>query len=258
MSFTLPDDLQKALRTFAAQEKVLVCLDFDGCVAELVADAYSAVPVPANGEAIDRIAELNDPRIILAYVSGRPISDLQRQAAPPEGTVLIGSHGAEKYLGPDSPGLQLTHAEEASRQEIISVLEGIADQHEGVWVEYKPAGAALHVRHVREESLQDAVLNEARAALTLVDGAHQKEGKKILEAVVRKSTKGEAIEELRADLQPDAVFFAGDDVTDETGFAVLAGDDVSVKVGDGETGARFRIPEPASLAEVLNAFADAR
>ncbi|WP_258934056.1 hypothetical protein [Nesterenkonia pannonica] len=80
-----------------------MCLDFDGCVAELVADAYSAAPVPANGEAIDRIAALNDSDITLAYVSGRPISDLQRQASPPAGTVLIGSHGAEKHMGPDSP-----------------------------------------------------------------------------------------------------------------------------------------------------------
>lgn len=258
MTFTLPDDLKDALTALAGKERVLVCLDFDGCVAELVADAYSAAPVPANGEAIDRIAGLKDPNIILAYVSGRPISDLQRQANPPEGTVLIGSHGAEKHMGPDSPGLQLTAAEEASREEVIRTLEGIANQHEGVWVEHKPAGAAIHVRHVEDAAQQDAVLNEARAALAVVDGAHQKEGKMILESVVRKSTKGEAIEELRRDLKPDAVFFAGDDVTDETGFAVLSGEDVSVKVGEGETGARFRIPEPASLAEVLNAFAEAR
>ncbi|WP_258934057.1 hypothetical protein [Nesterenkonia pannonica] len=52
------------------------------------------------------------------------------------------------------------------------------------------------------------MLSEAHAALALIDGAHQKEGKQILEAVVRKSTKGEAIEELRRDLEPDVVFFA--------------------------------------------------
>ncbi|WP_258934058.1 hypothetical protein [Nesterenkonia pannonica] len=47
-------------------------------------------------------------------------------------------------------------------------------------------------------------------------------------------------------------------MTDESGFAVLSGDDVSLKIGEGDTGARFRVPEPASLAEVLNAFADLR
>lgn len=252
----LSPELRAAAERFAAADSLLICLDFDGCVAELVADAYSARPVPVNAEAIRRLAPLKD--VTLAYVSGRPLVDLQNQADPPEGTVLVGSHGAEKYLGPDSPGLELTAAQEAARTEVVDVLEQIAGQYDGAWVEHKPAGAAIHVRHIDDDQAAEQVLNEARAALSVIDGAHAKEGKKILEAVVVLATKGEAIQELRELLKPAAVFFAGDDVTDEHGFAVLGDGDLGVKVGEGDTAAEFRIPEPAALAQVLNVVAEAR
>lgn len=253
---TLSDDLTMALKRFAAQKEVLICLDFDGCVAELVADADAARPVPVNAEAIDRLAELEG--VTLAYVSGRPLETLRQLASPPDGTLLFGSHGAERWLGPGTPGLELTDSEQTARQQVLDAMEAVAADHEGAWVEHKPAGGALHVRHIADKDLGERVLDQTRHALEPIQGAHTKEGKRILEAVVVKSTKGEAITELRELKEPDAVFFAGDDVTDEYGFAVLQPGDVGVKVGEGETAAEFRIPEPSSVAEVLHAIADAR
>lgn len=253
---SLSPDLTAALERFAAQKTVLICLDFDGCVAELVADADSARPVPANAQAIDRLAELDG--VTLAYVSGRPLETLRRLASPPEGTLLFGSHGAERWLGPDTAGLELTDSQQAARHQVLETLESIAAEHEGAWVEHKPTGGAIHVRHIKDHALGEQVLDQAREALNQVSGAQTKEGKRILEAVVVHSTKGEAIEELRELAAPAAVFFAGDDVTDEHGFAVLRRGDLGVKVGPGATQAEHRIPEPGNLAEVLSAIAEAR
>lgn len=253
---SLPPELDAALVEFAARPNLLVCLDFDGCVAELVADANAATPVPQNAAAINRLAQTEG--VNLAYVSGRPLETLRELAAPPQGTLLFGSHGAERWLGPESPGLELSAEQETARTRVLATLEAVAAEHEGAWVEHKPAGGAIHVRHISDRALGEQVLETARGALAVVDGAHLKEGKQILEAVVVKSTKGEAIEELRALTSPDAVFFAGDDVTDEHGFAVLTAGDIGLKVGEGQTKAGHRIPEPASLAEVLNRLADLR
>ncbi len=57
---------------------------------------------------------------------------------------------------------------------------------------------------------------------------------------MRTTTKGEAIEHLRRYTAADAVFFAGDDVTDEDAFAALIPDDVGVKSGPGRH--RRRLP----------------
>ncbi|TLP74045.1 trehalose-phosphatase [Nesterenkonia sphaerica] len=252
----IPPELDAALQDFAAQQTLLVCVDFDGCVAELVADAAAARPVPVNAEALERLAQVDGVR--LAYVSGRPLQTLQELASPPAPALLFGSHGAERWLGPDSAGLELDDEQAAERREVLSTLETVAAEHEGAWVEHKPAGGAIHVRRMDDPTLGEAVLDQARSALALVDGAHIKEGKQVLEALVVQSSKGEAIEELRELTSADAVFFAGDDVTDEQGFAVLREGDVGLKVGPGETRADFRVPEPANLAEVLHRIAQLR
>ena len=64
--------------------------------------------------------------------------------------------------------------------------------------------------------------------------------------------------ELRADVGPQGVLFAGDDVTDEDAFAVLGPDDVGIKVGDGHTAAQYRVADPDELAAVLVRFLELR
>lgn len=248
--------LSSALERFADHPTILIALDFDGCVAELVSDAADARPVPENAAAIAALVALEGVHV--AYVSGRSLESLRELAQPPHGALLVGSHGAEKDLGGDAPGLELNNTEMVARGQIISTLEEVAADAEGAWVEHKPAGAALHVRNVAGDQLGEQVLEHGRAALSLVDGAYLKNGKKVLESVVVLATKGEGITELREHTSPDAVLFAGDDVTDEHGFAVLSGEDIGIKVGDGETAAGHRIDEPKDLAGVLRLIAGQR
>ena len=57
---------------------------------------------------------------------------------------------------------------------------------------------------------------------------------------------------------PDAVLFAGDDVTDEDGFAALEPRDVGIKVGAAVTRAAYRVADPAAIARVLQSVCTLR
>jgi trehalose 6-phosphate phosphatase len=83
-----------------------------------------------------------------------------------------------------------------------------------------------------------------------------KPGKEVLEVAVTDADKGAALLRLRDELGADAALYLGDDVTDEDGFRALGPDDVTVKIGNGDTAARFRVGHPADALAVLDRLAD--
>jgi trehalose 6-phosphate phosphatase len=89
-------------------------------------------------------------------------------------------------------------------------------------------------------------------------GVEATAGKAVLEMAVVQVSKGAAIDTLRGRLGADAVLFVGDDVTDETAFGRLQPGDVGVKVGDGDTAARFRVSAPEDVTAMLEALLAAR
>jgi len=244
--------LQSALDALAETPVLLVASDFDGVLAPLVADPDAAAPLPAAVAALRELAGL--PRTSVALVSGRALADLGRLSGLAGTAHLVGSHGAEAdggspaVLGPDEAAL-LTR--------VRTALEELAAGHDGVLVEAKPASATLHVRQADRATareLTDAALTgPGRWA-----GVHVTPGKEVVELVVVRTSKGTALDVLRDRLEATAVLYAGDDVTDETAFAVLGPGDVGIKVGPGDTAAAHRVAEPADVVTVLERLARAR
>ena len=66
-------------------------------------------PLPRSAAAFAGLAAL--PRTTTALISGRALASLRLVASPPEETLLIGSHGAEVWLGPGSAELTLDDAQ---------------------------------------------------------------------------------------------------------------------------------------------------
>ncbi len=249
---TLPADLVGALEGFAMRSRLLIALDFDGVLAPIVSQPDTARMLRQSQEHLAVLTGL--PEIRVALVSGRTLADLRAVADPPPGTVLIGSHGAE-ISDPGGNGDQLVPVDEAALkllQGLTSELNRISAEFEGTRVEVKPAGAVLHTRQA-DRSVA------ARATIAAMDGPASwpgiqlTKGKEVVELSVVDVTKGTAIRELRQHLGAEAVLYAGDDATDERAFAVLNGEmgDVSVRVGSGETVARYRLGSPDEVAAML-------
>lgn len=250
----LSSPLVSAGQAFARRDRVLVAVDFDGTLAPLVEDPDAARPLPGSVEALKALAGLPDTHA--AVISGRPLARLRRFLGPDDGLVLIGSHGAE--IGDHDP-LDADARELLTRVRIA--LTDIVANHGGTRLEDKPAAVVLHTRGADREQAA-AASHEAAAGPGHWRGVHLMRGKEVVELAVTDATKGRALQRLRDELglHRGGVLFAGDDATDERAFAELDDDrgDVSVKVGDGDTVARYRVRGPADVADVLALLVDVR
>ncbi|QEO08559.1 trehalose-phosphatase [Protaetiibacter larvae] len=249
----LPESLVGALRELARTRRLLVALDFDGTLAPEVDSPERARALPEAREAVLRLLEL--PRTRVAVVSGRALRSLVEVAQLPDTALLVGSHGIELRLDDPYTRVQLDTAELERVDVLHEVLSQVADSIDDVWLEAKPAGFALHTRLATEQNSRLAHLVALSEAQAEDDDLTIREGKNVLEFAVRSTTKGEALEHLRRYTAADAVFYAGDDTTDEDAFDALQPDDVGVKSGPGATLAPFRVPGPAEIAEVLSLLA---
>jgi trehalose 6-phosphate phosphatase len=240
----LDPELDRALSALAARRPLLLASDYDGVLAPLVDDPSAAVPSPGVAEALARLADVEG--VTVALVSGRGVADLQATSGLTGRYRWVGSHGAE-FDGP------LTGPLAARRDDLAELLRPLVAATPGARLEVKPASVAVHVRQVTDRSAAAELLAEAEgrvdSSLTL------KPGKEVLEVAVTDADKGGALRRLRDELGAAAVLYLGDDVTDEDGFRALGPDDVTVKVGGGDTAARFRVGSPADALAVLDRLA---
>ena len=248
---SLSPQLLEAVRRVAATDHLLVAMDFDGTMAPLVDHAADSRSLPRSAAAFTALTEL--PRTSTALISGRALDSLRATAFPPEKTLLIGSHGAEAWMGPGSSTLTLDETQRGLLADVRRVLEEIVDQAPGTLLEDKPAGVVLHTRLAADDVAEDAVA-AARAVLQDRPGVFLKNGNRVLETSVVHSSKGEAVDFLRQATGASAVVFAGDDVTDEDAMGRLLPGDVGVKVGLDFTQAEFRVEAPVYVADLLEAL----
>jgi trehalose 6-phosphate phosphatase len=244
----LPADLFRALDGAAATPRLLVASDFDGTLAPIVNNPADARPLPGAADALIALAGL--PSTTVALVSGRALSTLRELSSMPPPVHLVGSHGAEFDSG-------FSHdIDRELLERITAELTAIAANRPGVTVEPKPASVALHVRNASAADGR-AALDAALAAAQAWD-AELTEGKAVLEFAVISTDKGEAIDIIRDRDDATAVVFFGDDVTDEKAFRRMRDGDVGVKVGPGDTLARFRVESPEDVETALTYLLEQR
>ena len=186
-------------------------LDFDGTLVDL-ADSPDSIRVPPRlGPLLERLKQRLDGR--LAIVSGRSIADLERHV-PLAGIAFSGSHGLELRL---ADGTALPLSVPIGLDDVRERVARFATRDEGLLVEEKPAGIALHYRRAPGEAADAA---DFMAALAAERGWSVQHGKMVVELRPHGATKGDAIrafmtEPKFAGARP---VFVGDDLTDEHGF----------------------------------------
>jgi trehalose 6-phosphate phosphatase len=225
-------------------------VDFDGTLVD-IAPRPEAVTLPTGMVAL--LARLNEQLGgALAVVSGRSIAQLDELLAPLQ-LAAAGVHGAERRNA--SGVVQRFH--EADLSQVEAGLQALAELHPGLLVESKPGAVALHYRLAPQcEALATRAME---AALHESHGMALIHGKMVIEMKPAGASKGRAIKGFmsEAPFAGRRPVFAGDDSTDESGFAyVQSAGGMSIKVGPGATLAPYRFDSPAHLREWLQAAAD--
>ena len=223
--------------------RLLVCLDFDGTLAELDPDPYAVRIHPQSEVAIRRLAAI--PETEVAILTGRHIEGIKKVLPADLPVTLIGSHGAE-------PGPKLAKEDRAYLDHIENQLQTLAT--DGAYVEVKPYQRVLHVAKVQNPTAAKAILAAANAIDT--QGRPKTQGHNVVEFSAVEITKGTWLSAYKQAF--NQTIFAGDDDTDEHAMAVLDDTDLGIKVGAKPSRATRRVPNVDAMAQLLTQLADER
>lgn len=224
-------------------------LDFDGTLAELAPHPAAVRLAPGL---IPLLSSLH--RHLggaLAIVTGRAEGDIDRLLTPLR-LPLASEHGARYRLHLAEPSQAASAPPDL--EAVMRAARDLATRHAGLLVEPKGASVALHYRQAPH--LEGLCHDTLAHALEGVEGVELLHGKGVFEVKSRHIHKGRAIADFMAGppFAGRTPVFAGDDTTDEAGFAaVQALGGWSIKVGEGPTIAQHRCATPAALRRWLAA-----
>lgn len=240
----------------AAGRPLALFLDYDGTLTPIVERPEDAVLATPAREALRRAAE----RWPVAIVSGRDLEDVRARVGI-EGLSYAGCHGFE-IAGPR--GGRVHAAAAAAAPQLGAAADMVAHDTRGipgVQLERKRFTLAVHYRRAPEARVHDVHEAVARA-LARHPALRMTEGKKVWELQPDVDwDKGRAVLWLMQTLKlEDALpVYIGDDVTDEDAFRALAGHGVGIAVQETPrpTAARYVLPDPEAVRELLSALAAA-
>ena len=227
--------------------------DFDGTLVEL-ADTPDAIQVDDTlADQIQRAVHELDSAF--AVLTGREIADIDKFLAPLH-LPIAGAHGTQRRRA-DGFVETVDPAAVLGAEQIAQSLQALVIANPTLLLEAKEGAVALHYRQAPE--LEEAVRIAMEEAVHNVPDFTLVPGKMVLEARPRAASKGEA---LRAFMREEPFLgrtpiFIGDDTTDEDAF--IAAQDlggVGIKLGEGETAARMRIPDVASVHALIRGLGD--
>lgn len=189
-------------------ELVLVT-DFDGTLAEIVADPDLSAALPESLEALSRLVRLLADVIVL---SSRTPEQLEK-LVPVSGVRLIG----------DSGRAIPRHAQRETLDQFNRDVAVVLERIPGAWLEVKPSSSAIHFRKTELSgqemlALIQPLLEGRRLAADL--------GRKVIEVHAPNAGKGTALSALIPAEDPAGVVCFGDDENDRSMFEYVSSLDI--------------------------------
>ena len=235
----------------------LLLLDYDGTLAPFTARRDQARPYPGVVETLVRLPSRGSGRFTV--VSGREAGEVARLLAPARPADIWGCHGAQRLLADGSREDPVLSPPLAQALDEAFVLASRTAPPEAV--ERKPVSLAVHWRGREAAAARDLARRIGDVWRPLAESAglrlHAFDGG--VELRVPGWDKGRPVRAYLRDVPDTALFYLGDDLTDEDAFRALgpAGIGVLVRAERRATAARYGITPPEELLALLTAWADA-
>lgn len=242
---------------YLSARRRLLIFDYDGTLVPFAKRPQQAAPPPVVLDLLGTLA--SDRKNLVALISGRSSANLDRWFANIPQLWLVAEHGAE-IKTPSAPTWESLRQQPPNdwKATVTPILEHFVDRTPGSFVEEKKYALVWHYR-MAEPEFGEWLANELVAMLEAMLAETELRafrGEKIVEVKPVWANKGEALEWLLRRLpDPDFIFAAGDDRTDEDLFERLAGRAWTVHVGPGPTRASFIIMDTLALRRTLELLA---
>jgi len=231
-----------------------VLLDIDGTLLDLMPTPREVWVPPGLAKTLNRLYRRTSGA--LALVSGRSLNDIDLIFAP-EQFPAVGGHGAEMRLDADADAVA-AHAPPLDK-ELKRRLAAIPRLSPGILLEDKGYSLALHYRLAphAEKAIYEAV---SLIRADLPDAPIEVlPGKQVCEIKHSGFTKASGVRELMTHppFKGRRPFFIGDDVTDESVFAIMPDfDGVAFSVGRRARGVAGHFDAPSDVREFLARLLD--
>jgi trehalose 6-phosphate phosphatase len=246
---TSPDTVPVPRSMVSHLSETAVLLDIDGTLLDLAPTPREVWVPPGLSKTLNRLLQRTGGA--LALVSGRSLNDIDLIFAPDQYPV-VGGHGAEMRLDPDSEAVA-AHAPPMDK-ELKRRLAAIAKLSPGILLEDKGYSLALHYRLApHAEKAIYAAVSLIRADLPNAP-IEVLPGKCVCEIKHSGFTKASGVRELMTHepFRGRRPFFIGDDVTDESVFAIMPDfDGLAFSVGRRAKGVAGHFDAPSDVREFL-------
>lgn len=253
-----PKLLADTVISVAAGRRIRLFIDFDGTLTDFTSDPESVrLPVTA-AEALRGL--ISHSQAVPVIVTGRSRGSL-RSAIGELNIDMAAEHG-RTFRSNDSLNWKFIVSPEAAKDlvQILPLFERFAAKVPGSFVEKKEFSLTWHYRMADEigENRLGELKQEVEKIIT--PQLRVVQGKKVLEITSASGGKGDFInwyckaEKISCDRE--LIIAAGDDSTDEDMFSATNHlDGISVKVGPGETSAKFRLTGPGAVISFIQELA---
>lgn len=240
------------MQAYQAAARRALLLDYDGTLVPFVEDPNAARP---DQEVLDLLGGLAaGPGNEVAITSGRPRRDLEEWFGQLP-LSLVAEHGV--WLRPRGGEWRMLKALPTEwKERVRPILQAYLDRLPGALLEEKEFSLAWHYRGADPEqaSRRSRELLDALAGFTRNIDVQVLEGNKVLEVRNTGVSKGTAAVEWLRSLGAEFVLAIGDDCTDEDLFRALPRTAYSVRVGLGQTAARYYLNSHTAVRRLLGAL----